>query len=257
MKPLVTPADAVALALLFSRIIALMMAFPFFNTNMIPLNVKILLVVSFSFFILRLTGVEVDMARFSWPLFVMLLLKEFLLGFILGILTNIFIAAFGFAAEIVSYFMGFTVVNNFDPTFGQVSVLSHFFIMLFYLLFFVTGAYQFFISSIVLSLEYVPLFSLSFHQGIWAYIVELSGYIFVLAFKLSFPFALILYVVNLALALVNRLIPQINVFIVGLPMQIFIGLAALGFGAAVIVYMGADFLVKMADEYLYVIKHLG
>ena len=257
MTPLVTVEDALTLALVMSRIIALMMAFPFFNTNMIPLNVKVLLVTALSFYLMKVSGVHVLAQNFSLATFILLIFKELLIGFALGLLANIFIAAFSYAAEIVSYFMGLTVVNSFDPTYGQVSVLSRFFIMLFYFIFFASGAYLYFFASLASSLQSIPLDQLSFNEGIWRYIIELSKEIFSLAFKLAFPFALILYMINLSLALVNRLIPQINVFIVGLPLQIFVGLAALAFGASVVVYTGSTFLAKMVDDYLYLLKHLG
>ncbi len=257
MTPLVTVEDALTLTLVMSRIVALMMAFPFFNTNMIPLNVKVLLVVALSFFLMKVSGTHVSIQNFSLATFTLLIFKELLIGFALGLLANIFIAAFSYAAEIISYFMGLTIVNSFDPTYGQISILSRFFIMLFYLIFFVSGAYQYFFASLIQSLQTIPLDQLYFNQGLWRFIVELSKELFTLAFKLAFPFALILYMVNLALALVNRLIPQINVFIVGLPLQIFVGLAALAFGASVVVYTGSSFLAKMVDEYLFVLKSLG
>ena len=257
MTPIITINDAVTLSLVFSRIIALMMAFPLFNTPNIPLNIKIMLILSLSFFLMKTTGVEVRLEPFSFYIFTMLIFKELLLGFALGLLANFFISAFNFAAEIISYFMGLTVVNSFDPTYGQVSVLSRFFLMLFFFIFFVSDAYSYFFASLAWSLKHLPLDSLALDQGLWQYVIELSKEIFILAFKLAFPFALILYIVNLALALVNRLIPQINVFIVGLPLQVFVGLAALAFGSSLLIYIGVDFLKEMSDDYIYLLKALG
>ena len=257
MKPLVTPQDALLLALVFSRIIGMLMSFPFLNTTMMPRNVKILLIISLSFFMIKNLHLTFDMQEVSVFSLLLMMAKELLIGFALGLLINFYISAFSYAAEIVSYFMGLTVVNVFDPTYGQVSVLSKFFIMLFYVIFFVSGAYEYFISAMALSFEAIPFGIRPIDQGLWRYIIEQSGIIFMLAFKMAFPFALILYLINLALALVNRLIPQINVFIVGLPLQIFVGLAALAFGASVIVYLGVSYLQRAGEEYIYLIKHLG
>ncbi len=257
MNPIITVADAVALSLVFSRLIALFMAFPVFNSALVPGNVKVLLVISLAFFIMGLGGIEVDLSRFSWRLYLFLILKEALIGFSLGLLAKIFLAAFSYAAEIISYFMGLTIVNIFDPTYGQISILSKLFIFLFYLLFFISDAYAYMFSSILVSFKQIPLFSLTFDNGVFRYIIELSSQIFVLGFKLAFPFALILFIINVALALVNRLIPQINVFIVGLPLQIFVGLAALAFGASVIVYSGLSFLQLLGEDYIYLIKNIG
>ena len=257
MTQFVTVADSVALALVFSRLIALFMAFPFFNTAMLPINVKIMLIIALSFFIMKLGNIDIDLSAFSWYKFSLMILREALIGFGLGLVANIFLAAFSYAAEVVSYFMGLTIANIFDPTYGQVSILSKLFIFLFYLLFFISDAYEYMFSSIFMSFKYIPVFETGMNEGIFRFIIELSSDIFVLGFKLAFPFALILFVINVALALVNRLIPQINVFIVGLPLQIFVGLAALAFGASVVVYVGFSYLERMGEEYIYLIKHMG
>ncbi|SMC09300.1 flagellar biosynthetic protein FliR [Nitratiruptor tergarcus] len=257
MTPLVTVHDAIAISLVFTRIIALFLSFPFFNTTMIPTNVKILLVVSLSFFIVKNISFTFSLEDITLYKILLMILLELLIGFGIGLLVNFFVSAFSYAAEIISYFMGLTVVNMFDPTYGQISVLSKLFLMLFYIIFFASGAYGYFVSALFMSFSYIPLGMMHIQGGFWQYIIQNSFTIFVLAFKLAFPFALILYLVNLALALVNRLIPQINVFIVGLPLQIFIGLAALALGASVIVFAGEQYLKDLIHDIIYLIKSLG
>ena len=245
------------LILVFFRIAALLLALPFFNTNYLPANVKLLLILAISFFVAQFVPIKYNVQDLTLFAFVLMLLKEIVLGFAIGLLVNIFIAAFSYAAEIISFFMGFTIMNVFDPTFGQVSILSRLFILLFYLLFFVTDAYHFFLTSIVQSFSWFPVMQTDIPQGFFAYILDKSALIFLLAFKLAFPFALIVYLINLALALVNRLIPQINVFIVGLPLQVFVGIASLMVGASVLIYTGADFVEALAKKYLFFMQHLG
>lgn len=257
MNSIITPADAVVLSLIFTRLIALFMSFPFFNTPLLPHNVKVLLVVSLSFFIMKNMHITYSLEHFSVWLWVTLIFKELLIGFGLGLLANFIISAFSYAAEIISYFMGLTVANIFDPTYGQVSVVSKFFLFLFYMLFFTTDAYSYFFATLFASFTYYPVTISDFNGGFWRYIIENGALLFTLAFQLAFPFALILYTINLALALVNRLIPQINVFIVGLPVQIFVGLAALAAGASLLVISGIDFIQHIGKDILYVIKHLG
>ena len=257
MNTLITPKDAIEMALIFTRVIALFLSFPLLNTSMIPTNVKILLVISFSFFIASKINIDINLKDFTFYTLAFLILKELFIGFSLGLLVNIFISAFAYASEIISYFMGLTVVNIFDTTFGQISVLDRFFILLFYFIFFITDSYQYVIGSIYMSFNYIPLDSLYIDNHIWKFIIEKSEYIFILAFQIAFPFALILYLLNLALALVNRLIPQINVFIVGLPMQIFAGLLALSFGSAILIYTITTLLQRMGEDYIGLIKLIG
>ncbi len=257
MNPLITPKEALEIGLIFTRVIALFLSFPLLNTSMIPTNIKLLLVVTFSFYIASTVNLDVDLTSFSFFELLLLVLKELFIGFSLGILVNIFISALSYAAEIISYFMGLTVVNVFDPSFGQISILNRFFILLFYFIFFVTDSYQYVIGAIVISFQYLPLDTFYVNNGIWQFIIEKSSYIFIMGFQIAFPFALILFLLNVALALVNRLIPQINVFIVGLPMQIFVGLAAMAFGSSVLVYIIVTLLQRMGEDYIGVIKFVG
>ncbi len=258
MNQIISVSDAVAIGLVFSRVIAFFITFPLINSSFIPLNVRVMLVIAFSFFIFSLSSMKVpDIENISLTLLALLILKELLIGFLLSVITQIFIAIFSYTAEIIGYFMGLTIANLFDPTFGQISVLDRFFILLFYLLFFVTGGYQFLIVGLIKSFEIIPLFDIHINTGIFEYILLKSSLLFLLALKMSFPFVAILLLLNVALALVNRLIPQINVFIVGLPMQIFLGLLSLAIGASVVIYYGNHIMEMFVKIFLKAVKIVG
>ncbi|MCX7760788.1 MAG: flagellar biosynthetic protein FliR [Hydrogenothermaceae bacterium] len=257
MNPIITPDQAVAISLVFSRIIAFFMAFPILTANLIPLNVRILLVVSFSFIAMLHYDIAISVREIDLIVFTLLILKEMFIGFSMGIVVLIFLSIFMYAAEVISYFMGLTVVNIFNPAFGQTSILSTFFLLLFYLLFFITGAYQVVIGSLYKSFEIIPIDKIGYNDAILPYIISKSADIFKLGFQISFPFMLVLIVFNVVLALINRLIPQINVFFIGLPAQILIGFLALVFGSVVIVNIGVNLSDKMVGSILEVIKILS
>ncbi len=244
----IEPNSIFGLMLIITRVIGVFFGFPLLNTSMIPTNVKLFLVVTVSFFILKYIHPSVEISSFL-TIF-LLVLKELFLGFSIGILVNIFTSAFSYAAEIMSYFMGLTVVNIFDPTFGQISVINKFFIMLFYVIFFLTDSYIYVFGSLVSSFDYFPLTSVGLSVNMFEFVIRKSQYLFIVAFQIAFPFALILYLLNVALALVNRLIPQINVFIVGLPMQIFVGVLALAFGSSVLVYIAISLLQRVGEDFI-------
>lgn len=257
MNPIITPEQALMLALVMTRIIGIFLSFPFFNTSMVPTNVRILFVTAMAFYAMMLPNTPVVQMEWSVLLFVIYVVKELLVGFVLGLLVNFFVGAFAYAAEIISYFMGLSIANVFDPTFGQVSILNRFFILLFYLLFFVTHSYHNVIGGIFMSFQYFPVGSLGFNSNIFEFVIEKSALLFYLAFQIAFPFALILFLLNVALALVNRLIPQVNVFIVGLPMQIFIGLGALSMGAAALVYLIVNVLSHLGGDFTTILRAVG
>jgi flagellar biosynthetic protein FliR len=251
---LITPDQAITVALIFSRIIAFFMAFPLISSPIIPHNVKVLLVVSFAYFTMLNFNIKLEIKEYDLLIFLTLILKEIFIGFSLGMIVNIFIGAFSYAAEIISYLMGLTVLNIFNPAFGQTSVLSGYFLFLFYLLFFISGAYQIFIGALFKSFEVIPLSSFNINNGVFEFIIKKSSDIFLLSFQMAFPFILVLLVFNIVLALVNRLIPQINVFIVGLPAQIFIGFVILIFASSLIISVGLNFIDKMTNYYLTLLE---
>ncbi len=257
MNPLITPEQAIAIGFIFTRIIGIFLSFPLLNTGMIPLNIRIFIVIAFSFYIGSLMDIQISVENLSLFSITLNILKELLIGFLLGLLVNIFISAFSYAAEIISYFMGLTIVNVFDPTFGQISVLDRFFILIFYLIFFVSGSYKFIIGGLIMSFKFMPIYNFEFNHGIWEFLIQKSALLFLLGFQIAFPFALILFIINVSLALINRLIPQINVFIVGLPLQIFVGLAALSIGASTLVYLTISLLSRLSEDYIKVITHIG
>jgi flagellar biosynthetic protein FliR len=254
---LITPDQAIALALVFSRIIAFFSTFPLISSTVIPHNVKVLLVVSFAFFTMLNFDIQVKVNQVELITFLILIVKEFFVGLSLGLIVNILISAFSYAGEIVGFLMGLTVMNMYNPAFGQTSVLSGFFVFLFYLLFFVSGSYQILIGSLFKSFEILPLTEASINQGIFPYLIEKSGDIFLLSFQMAFPFILVLLVFNVVLALINRLIPQINVFFIGLPAQIWIGFIVLMFSSILLVKVGLNFIDKMVEYYLTGLKILS
>ncbi|ACN99117.1 flagellar biosynthetic protein FliR [Sulfurihydrogenibium azorense Az-Fu1] len=254
---LITPDQAIALALVFSRIIAFFSTFPLISSTVIPHNVKVLLVVSFAFFTMLNFDIQVKVNQIELITFLILIVKEIFIGLSLGLIVNILISAFSYAGEIVGFLMGLTVMNMYNPAFGQTSVLSGFFVFLFYLLFFVSGSYQILIGSLFKSFEILPLTEASINQGIFPYLIEKSGDIFLLSFQMAFPFILVLLVFNVVLALINRLIPQINVFFIGLPAQIWIGFIVLMFSSILLVKVGLNFIDKMVEYYLTGLKILS
>jgi flagellar biosynthetic protein FliR len=244
--------------LVLLRVGAFMMAFPFFSTFFIPPNVRVFLIVAFSFY---LTGLlphsNFDVTELNTLSLFILVVKEVLIGVALSVSVVVFYAIVIYAADLLSYLMGLTVVNMFDPTFGMVSVIGRFFVLLFYLMFFITGAYRLFIVAMVESFKLIPPGHFQVSDSLFKFFLSETSLIFILGFKLAFPFLVTLFITNLILALINRLIPQINVFIVGLPFQVFVGLLFLAIGFLVVVYFSEDLVKRLVTDIIGLIKILS
>ena len=243
--------------LVLVRFSSLLLSFPFLSAPFIPSNVKILFVLALTFFTLPYVNGSVDLSHLSFMELLLLVLKETFVGFFLSLVAMIFYGIVIYAAELISYTMGLTVVNMFDPTFGMVSVLGRFFVLLFYAVFFSTGAYRVFIGALFESFKVVPVGSFSLSEPLYRFFLREGALLFFLSFKMAFPFLVVLFITNLALALINRLIPQINVFIVGLPLQLFVGILLTAVGFSAIIFFTRGLVERFVEEFITALKVLG
>ncbi|WP_163328072.1 flagellar biosynthetic protein FliR [Desulfurobacterium thermolithotrophum] len=245
--------------LTFVRVASFFLAFPFISTTLIPLNIRILLILAFSFYLSQIIEPSqmIDITKIDLLSFFLLVIRELLLGISFSLLTIIYSSIFIHSAELISYSMGLTIVNIFDSTFGSISVLSRFFVYIFYVVFFFTDAYKIFIAAFAESFKIIPIGNFHLSDSLLYFFLKESKLIFFLSFKIAFPFIITLFITNLILALVNRLIPQINVFIVGLPLQIFIGLFFLSTGFSILIYSSKYLIEKLSTDIINLIKILG
>ena len=237
----------------FLRLSAFFLAFPFLSTTFVPVRVKVALLLAFSFFFSSSLNLHLVPPK-SLLDFSFIALKEVILGFLLALMAYIFYGIVSYAGELISYMMGLTVANLFDPTFGLVSLTGRLFIFTFYLVFFATGGAEYFVGVLYKSFLLLPVGQISLNGSFFKFLVKESSLIFSLGFKMAFPFIFVLFITNLALALVNRLIPQINVFIVGLPLQIFVGLFFLSIGFSVIVFFMVNLSQRFVEDLFILIK---
>lgn len=214
--------------LIFGRISGFFLtAVPFSGRN-IPVQVK----VGFASFVafLIFTVLLPEKVVISGEVFGYFLqfLGEVLVGFIIGFLTQLVFGAFQLAGQIMDMQMGFGIVNVVDPQYGiQIPVLGNFKYILALLFFLTIDGHHLLLEGLVRSYELIPLGTMSISGSIYKYIFELAGGMFVTALKVSLPVVAALFITDLALGVVARTVPQMNVFIVGLPLKIGVGLVLL------------------------------
>ena len=124
--------------------------------------------------------------------------------------------------------MGFGIVNVIDPMSpGQVSIIGEFNYLIAVLLFIVIGGHHMFIEAIAESYQVIPLGTAVFEGALSQKLVELSTGVFIIAVKFSAPIMATLFLMYVSLGIIARTVPQMNVFLVGFPVSIAIGLSVL------------------------------
>jgi flagellar biosynthetic protein FliR len=155
-------------------------------------------------------------------------LKELALGatLALGILTAF--AAISMAGRFIDVQVGFGIAQVFDPvTQRQVPVLTSAFDKLGVIVFFLVDGHHALLRGLAYSLDRFPLGRTWPLQAAAPLVIKQVAGLFALALALAAPLVICLLMVELALGVVARNLPQMNMFVVGIPIKIIVGLAAL------------------------------
>ena len=121
---------------------------------------------------------------------------------------------------------GFSFVELVDPfSDTSVSIFGQFNVIVFTILFFLLNGHYFLLLAIQKSFEVIPMLGVHINTGsLTSFMIHAVGNIFSLGFKFSAPIFVTLMLTQVALAVVARTVPQINVFFVGIPLNIGIAL---------------------------------
>ncbi|KLO22423.1 hypothetical protein X275_06125 [Marinitoga sp. 1197] len=208
-------------AIIFFRIIGLSVSAPIIGSRAIPFYLRLFS----SLFISWITLPLVNLTMPDLPVFYLftIMLINFFLGILIGLISYIPIAAIQFAGQFFAFQMGFAMAGIFDPISGEESPIIgqlSFLIGVFAFLSFKMHVLLF--QVIINSFHTIPLI-FSMDVKFFPEIISTFGKIFEIGAQLAIPMSAFMLSVNISLGIVSRMIPQINVFIVGLPINILIG----------------------------------
>jgi flagellar biosynthetic protein FliR len=235
--------------LVFVRVITILALVPIFGAQSIPAQLKvalglILTGLLFSHVYQTVRPLEVNL---SLTLFGLLVVKEVMVGLAIGYVASLLFIAVQFAGRMVDVEMGFGFVELMDPTTNQqVTVWGQLQVILFTILFLAINGHYFLLLAVDKSFEVIPLLGASLPGGRMVFhLVSMTGAIFVLAIKFAAPVFVTLVLAEIALGAVARTVPQINIFFVGMPLKI-----AVGLGTAILALPMLSMLFRSTVEQL-------
>ncbi len=219
---------------LFLRIGAMLIMIPVIGERNVPLRVKGCLAILLSLLLLPTVQIKLPAlpSASEAEIFVLAvaMCSEAFIGIVIGFAAKIIFSGIQFAGQMIGIQIGFSIVNVIDPmSAAQVSVISQFQYLVAMLIYLAVDAHHIFIIAIADSYRVVAPFAYHFSGSLMQQILILSKELFVTAIKISAPVMAVLFFTNVALGVVARTVPQINIFIVGFPLQIAVGLTILGF----------------------------
>jgi flagellar biosynthetic protein FliR len=251
--PMINSEQVLLFTFLFLRIGAILIMIPVIGERTVPLSVKGGIAILISLLLLPTVHATLpDLHSESEAeifLLVIAMCSEVLIGIVIGFTAKIIFAGIQFAGEMIGIQIGFSVVNVIDPiSNAQVSVISEFQYIVALLIYLAVDGHHTFILAIADSYRFVSPFSYHFSGALMQNILVFSKELFVTAIKISAPVMAVLLFTNVALGVMARTVPQINIFIVGFPLQIAVGLTILGLTSPLFVKMVQRALTQLGIE---------
>lgn len=253
----ISPSQLQLFFLVFIRLGAIVAFLPIFNSKTLPILFKMGLTFAISFILfpmLDLPAIEAEINPIGFGLGIA---AEIILGMMIGFIIKIMLTGFQMAGQLAGYQMGMALANVMDPsTSEQVPLLAQFNNLLALLVLLSVNAHHYFIQIITESFALLPPLGMNMHNGVFRDLIYLSGNIFVIAIKFGAPVVVALLMVSVSFGLVARTVPQMNVFIVAMPLKIGIGLLFVGLGIPFIIPYMAHLYTEGINQMVALIKAL-
>lgn len=193
---------------------------PPFNSRFVPVRIK----VGFAAALALALGprlAEQSVPLQTGPLIGSMLLQV-LAGAALGFLAHLLFAAFQAAGSVIDIFGAFSISQAFDPVSGvQTSVFGRFYALIASVLLFATGGHLLLVRGFLTSYEALPLSGFRSERLAEVFTADLSTF-FLAALEIAAPLVAALFLTDVALGLLSRAAPEMNVFLLGLPLKVFI-----------------------------------
>ena len=212
--------------LVFARVLGLVLICPIFSTNNVPVSVKLGLAAFVSFLLLPVSTAapQLGTGQLSLAVLGVLMAKEFMLGAILSFAASLLFGALTWAGSVLDSQMGFGFAQMIDPITGvRSAIVAQSLNLVAMLIFLELNGHHILFYALGTSFSVVPTGGIKASAELAEGMSSTWTGMFTLALRLVAPVVIVLLLIDLAQAVVGRMIPQMNVFLVGLPLKIAVG----------------------------------
>lgn len=207
------------------RVSAFLLASPFFSLRAVTVRIRVLLAALLTLMVYPLV---------DWPIIdpysaagLREIFNQVLIGAVMGMILQIVNGALVVGGQAVSGAMGLGMANMVDPNMGNVPVISQFFVICSTLIFMGMGGHVLVISLLLESFKSLPIGQMLAPDMLMAMLLQWSTMMFLGALLLALPIMVSLLFVNIGVGVITRAAPALNIFAVGFPAMILVGMVLL------------------------------
>ncbi|MFP4697263.1 MAG: flagellar biosynthetic protein FliR [Eubacteriales bacterium] len=214
--------------LIFIRMVSFISVAPLFGIKNVPVFAKIGLAFFLALIMFNITPIEGLVNNNTIFDYTYLIIKEIFVGWVIGFGAYLTFTIITLAGQLIDYQIGFTMVNVLDPLSQiQLSITGNLYYYLLLLIMLSTNMHFFLIDGLIQSFTLVPIGKVVANVSLYHTITDFFAEYFIIAFKISTPIFAGILIVNVILGILARTVPQMNMFIIGLPLKVYVGLMIL------------------------------
>lgn len=174
--------------------------------------------------------------------FTLAIIKEIIVGLIIGFVVKIYFQVFAFVGTLLSMQGGLSMSMVMDPSSGiQSTTIGRIYTLGFTALFMVSNGYHWLIHTFIDAFDIIPINGAVFRTDIVGTVIEMIAGYLEIGLKLSLPIVAIIIIIDFAMGIMAKSVPQINMFVVGIPLKM------------IIMFLLMVMTVQMIHEYSFVI----
>lgn len=245
--------------MVFFRIIGFLIIAPLFSSRNVLSMMKAALAMLISILVVpTMFDTPFLTIESSLLLFFIYALSEFAIGLSIGFVATLFFDAINLAGQLIDMQMGFGIVNVVDPQSGaQMPVMGtfkYFLTMFFYLS---LNGHILLLDALMKSYQIIPLGNFTVDMNLMNFIIYITTNLFVVALKIALPYVGALFATDFILGIIARTVPQMNVFMIGMPLKIGIGFILTIIIIPLYIYMLSAFFEKSFTDIYTLIRVLS
>ena len=220
--------DPVPFLLVLARLGGLVVAAPVFGHMLVPVRVRAALAMILAIVLAPAVAVASPLPTTLWGM-AGAAATESALGAMIGFTAQLIFAGVALGGQLAGIQMGFGMFNLIDPTsHAQVTIVAEWEQLVALLIFLVLDVHHLLIEALLASFRTAPPGAVLLAAGGLETVFRMAGDVFAIGVRIAAPVLIVLLMTNAALGVLARTIPQLNVFVLGFPVNIGVGLFVLG-----------------------------
>ena len=234
---------------IFTRLSGLFASAPLFSTYPIPTQVKIWLAAVIAFILFPIVQTNSSFVTpNSVPALTLILFKEFLIGFAIGFCANILFIGVELGVNTFAIQMGLSADQALNPTSGGRSpVITQAYTYLATMIFLASGAHQWLFAAVYNSFKSMPVgYVINFSPAIVEQIIIITGQVFAVGLGIALPIFGVLFITDILLGFTSKMMPQMNIFMVSMPLKIYLGLLL----SLIFMRPMAEYIAVLVEQFL-------